>query len=292
MDLDLICQEAVLAELLPENNRCLYLAHYLGQPHLKFHYQSEYELVLTRGSVGKRVVGNSIKDYGNLDLVIIGPNLPHTWVHEIASEGCKMDNIVVHFTKESLGYELLNKPEMRNVLSLLNTAELGLEFSFRVAQEVEDKLQQMSQTSISWQLMLFLEVLIILSEQTEYNILVSPSYKLDKNNTLFSELLQFIHENHDKKIKLEDAASLLSMSIPTFTRFFRKMTDTSFIQYLNSWRIKRGCILLKETDYSVLEISTTVGFENLSNFNRQFLKVVGTTPRQYKDLNLQPGKNP
>ena len=74
------------------------------------------------------------------------------------------------------------------------------------------------------------------------------------------------------------------MTQETFCRFFKKHFDRGFSKYVNSLRVGEACSLLMETDASVAEIAYNVGFNNISNFNRHFLKIKGTTPRHFRDI--------
>ena len=67
-----------------------------------------------------------------------------------------------------------------------------------------------------------------------------------------------------------------------FMRWFRQVTGTSFIRYLNQFRLEKAFLELKNTDKTVLEISHETGFDNLSNFNRLFKKQFQMTPRELR----------
>jgi len=72
------------------------------------------------------------------------------------------------------------------------------------------------------------------------------------------------------------------LSEGAFSRFFRGHTGKTFPQFLNELRIGRACSLLMEGDLNVTEIAYECGFANLSNFNRQFLRLKGLSPREFR----------
>lgn len=74
------------------------------------------------------------------------------------------------------------------------------------------------------------------------------------------------------------------MSVSTFTRFFRRHTGSTFVQYLNRLRINEACELLMCSALSVTDICYRIGFNNLSNFNRQFLAMKGMPPSRFRAL--------
>ena len=67
-------------------------------------------------------------------------------------------------------------------------------------------------------------------------------------------------------------------------RWFKKMTGDSFISYINDRRLTDAAEALRRTDDKILTISEDAGFTNLSNFNRQFKKRYGMTPREYREM--------
>ena len=67
-----------------------------------------------------------------------------------------------------------------------------------------------------------------------------------------------------------------------FMRWFKQMTGSSFISYLNERRLAAAAERLRQSEDSILSIAEAVGFETLSNFNQQFKKRYGVTPRDYR----------
>jgi AraC-like DNA-binding protein len=72
------------------------------------------------------------------------------------------------------------------------------------------------------------------------------------------------------------------MSRPSFSRFFHRATNKTFRGFLNEVRIGHASRALLETDQTVAEICYDSGFSNLSNFNRQFLRLRQVSPREYR----------
>ena len=67
-------------------------------------------------------------------------------------------------------------------------------------------------------------------------------------------------------------------------RWFKKMTGDSFASYVNDRRLANAAEALRRTDDKILYVSQDVGFTNLSNFNRQFKKRYGITPKEYRKV--------
>ena len=68
-----------------------------------------------------------------------------------------------------------------------------------------------------------------------------------------------------------------------FCRFFKKSTSKTFTSFLNEYRINHATKLLAETDQDVKSICYESGFNNLSNFFRNFKRITNHTPNAYRD---------
>ena len=95
---------------------------------------------------------------------------------------------------------------------------------------------------------------------------------------IFDQILK----NFKEPISVEDLAQKVNLTKAAFCRYFKARTQKTFVEYLMQVRINHACKLLKETDMSVLEICYESGFNNLSNFNRQFKIRHNISPKQYR----------
>ena len=94
--------------------------------------------------------------------------------------------------------------------------------------------------------------------------------------------LEYISANYQEQITIEQLSQSANLSKSYFMNLFRLMTGMGAIEYLNHFRIKVVCEMLLDTDCSIAEAAFSCGFRNLSNFNRQFRKMVGISPAQYR----------
>ncbi|MCI9271219.1 MAG: AraC family transcriptional regulator [Dorea sp.] len=102
-------------------------------------------------------------------------------------------------------------------------------------------------------------------------------------------LLRFISANYMTPLTLREAAAFCGYSASYFMKFFKSFTSSTFVEYLNHYRLEKAGELLRETTLSILEISEQVGFENHSYFIRIFKRQYGITPRKYRLLHKDPG---
>lgn len=262
------------------------VTHYVGEPHFLFHYHPEFEITLTKGGSGRRLVGSDVSPYAQSDLVLIGPGIPHTWAIEPVPDCLEpLENYVVHFTRESLGLDFLAKKELSSVRRLLARSSLGLHFSGERAAEAARLLCLLPAQSGIDRLISFLSVLRVLAGCRAARPILSAGYRPApsvEENQRMATILDFVNRHSAESISLTAAAALLGLSQSVFSRFFRRNTGRSFIDYVNDWRISRACALLEQTRLSILEISLQTGFGNLSHFNRQFRRRCQMSPRDYR----------
>lgn len=98
------------------------------------------------------------------------------------------------------------------------------------------------------------------------------------------DVLQEIQVKSSENLSVSDMAEFCGWSSSHFMRWFKKMTGDSFTSYVNDRRLAEAAEALRQTDDKILAISQDAGFANLSNFNRQFKKRYGVTPREYREM--------
>lgn len=97
--------------------------------------------------------------------------------------------------------------------------------------------------------------------------------------------LQYIQENYNENIAINELAERYGMSPNYFSSVFKKELKQSTVNYITEFRIKKAREFLVETDKSVVEIAKKVGYEDSQYFFRVFKKSTGLTPLQYRQQN-------
>ncbi|HXX95133.1 MAG TPA: AraC family transcriptional regulator [Planctomycetota bacterium] len=249
-----------------------------------WHFHPEFELTYIVRSRGKRFVGDSITDYEAGDLVLLGSNLPHTWSSEATQAG-PHDAVFCQFSETFLGKEFFQAPELLPIRRLLDRSSQGLRFTGKTQKEVGRRLEAMDALEGSFRLFELLEILGILSRSREGRSLSSrefvPSLRGSDPGRI-DRVCRFLTEHYTESLPLAQAARVAHLSIPAFSRFFKQRTGKTLVGYLTELRVGRACRALIETDRTVSEIAFESGFNNLSNFNRRFLKAKGMSPREFR----------
>jgi len=192
---------------------------------------------------------------------------------------------MIHFKHASLGDNLMSRHEMHSVRELLEQAERGIGFSVEDAKKAEKHMVQMISNKGIDKLIDFFNVLRIMCMAEKKVLLCSENYKQafdERGNKKMADVYTYIRENYFKQIPLEKIAKIAKMSPFAFSRFFKKNCGAGFIEYLNRVRTNKACYLLRETDYQVHDIAVECGFASISNFNKQFRKTEGISPRNFR----------
>ncbi|MDF1567808.1 MAG: AraC family transcriptional regulator [Spirochaetaceae bacterium] len=103
-----------------------------------------------------------------------------------------------------------------------------------------------------------------------------------RHRDVILKAMSFIRRHFTDKVSLEDVASEVSLSPTYFSRLFKEESGQSFKSYLNDLRIGEAKNLLRETDLQLIDVASTVGFEDQSYFSRVFRNIVGISPGRYR----------
>lgn len=134
-------------------------------------------------------------------------------------------------------------------------------------------------------------LLKILAYLSSSHLLTSITPEQDHKIEAIKKVLTYIRENYREKIYIRDLASLVNMNEQYFCRFFKKAIGRSPVTYINDFRIRQAVFLLENTNMQIMEICFECGFNNLSNFLREFQKATSTTPSKLRK-NLSSSLNP
>jgi AraC-like DNA-binding protein len=257
----------------------------LGEHTSKIHSHKNFELNYVVSGSGRRIVGNHITSFEEGDLVLLGPDLPHSWEILKPRQNATPACIVIHFYENIISADFFNIPELEEVEVLLKQASTGISFNGSTAQKIKSNLEKLVNLDGLESYIELLKVFNILlkSKEREYlseNVGNMPAFSKDLNR--LNKVYEYVFLNIGEGIRLEEAASLLHMAPGSFCRYFKKKTNRSFIQYVKSVRIGLAAKMLTETDKSVTQICFDSGYNNLANFNHYFKRIMKKTPSEYR----------
>lgn len=246
------------------------------------HFHPEYELTWIEAGHGTRGVGHLLEPYAPGDLVLVGPNAPHTW----ASGGPGIHRAyVLQFSEAALAEDILQHPEAAGLRRVFRNSLLGVQFFGRAAEEIRSVLRRLPEADLWTRHALLYEVLAqtaAAAGRQRRTIASAPVELSAEEGERVSRLICWLEANLSEAITLDGAARSLSVSPRTLTRLLRRTTGKTLTQLANELRVHRACRLLSESERSIADACYSAGFQNLSHFNEQFKKYTGTTPRRFR----------
>lgn len=248
-------------------------------PHI-WHYHPEIELTFIQNGRGIRYVGDDISTFEKGDLVLLGENLPHTWVTQGQNTGETQKAFVFQFPISLVGAF----PELRHVSDFLKEAKSGFVFQ-DIEPEIIAQICGFGNLSPHRQLFSLFDILDQLSSQPRMSLSAGSSHSLasiEKEQTRMDRIKRFLHENSQNQLRLGEVADLMHMTPTYFCRWFKQGTGHTLITYLNKLRIENATRYLVSTDSNVSEIAFLTGFEHATHFNRIFKKEKNISPQGYR----------
>lgn len=176
---------------------------------------------------------------------------------------------------------------MAEVRPLLEQSARGIEFLGRSAVTAAKSIEAMGTATGLERLHHLLELFAVLTRapQEERRYLADEWFRpqLDGQAAAVVDIvLEYVFSNHAGTVKMSEAAALVGMPEPTFSKYFKRATGQNFSDLVRKLRLAHARRLLERSDIAISDICYEVGFSNLSNFNRHFLNDAGETPRQYR----------
>lgn len=291
----MITNPQVLIEVPPISPQDMFVIFDRRKEHFDFpvHIHNEFELNFITGATGcVRVVGDSIEEIGDKDMVLItGSKLEHAWIDGDRKEDCDIHEITIQFSETLFQVGdagVIDRKQFASIRKMFKDAQFGMAFSQPTIDAAEQVIQRMITNKDSFKSVLdFLLLLDILSKDENSRVLSNSQFCNVENSfdsSRVNALMEYLEANYQHKIKLSDAAAYVNMSEPSFTRFVRKHLNMSLVECLNSIRLSSATrLLVDEPSTTIAEIAYRCGFNNISNFNRIFRKFKNCTPHEFRE---------
>ena len=275
-------------EVVDRSNRSIrYLEHGWPTDLCRWHAHEEYELHLIVETRGKAFVGNFIGNFEPGSLFLTGPNLPHNWVTDsVSTEKIEIRDMLVQFSQKSFEKLAEGFPEFGGIRKMLDLAASGILFKGFNPTFARGHMEAIRDNTGPERILAFIRFLVRLNEHAEKVTLSETKLVNADGNSKYARIgniIDHILENFDVDLNAVDAAEMAGMSLTTFGRNFSSVTGHSFVEFVNRLRIGQACGMLYASDDQVTSICFDVGFKNVANLNRHFLKIKGMTPSVYRE---------
>ena len=103
-----------------------------------------------------------------------------------------------------------------------------------------------------------------------------------QDNDRINMVFNYVKDHFQEQISLEEVASMASMTVPSFCRYFKKITKKTFTRFVNEYRVVHASKLLAEKPIGISDICFESGFNNFSHFNKLFKEFTGKSASQYR----------
>ncbi|MFL9844641.1 AraC family transcriptional regulator [Flavobacterium rhizosphaerae] len=248
-----------------------------------WHYHPEIELAFINGGSGKRQIGSHVSYYTDGDLILIGSNLPHCGFTDVSTGNS--NEVIIQIKPGFMGDAFMNLPEIKSLNGLFDRALGGIAFGKETKAAVGQLVEEMADLEPFERLLKLLEVCHKLDEADDYKILNAQGFSLEtqvQDNDRINMVFNYIKDHFLEPIALEDMAHKASMTVPSFCRYFKKVTNKTFVNFVNEYRVVHACKLLAEKQVPIAEVCYESGFNNFSHFNKSFKEFTGKSASQYR----------
>ncbi|WP_438977946.1 AraC family transcriptional regulator [Polaribacter sp.] len=248
-----------------------------------WHFHPEIELVYVNKGKGKRHIGNHISYFNNSQLVLIGSNLPHMgYLDRLTTNGSET---LIQFLPEFLGKEFFKIPEMAAIDALFERAKKGIRFNIDIKRRIGAKIEALVDLEGASRITSFIEILNDLATTDDYTLLNADGFAFEathQDSNKIEFVYKHINDNFKEHISLDEVSDLVSMTVPSFCRYFKKTTGKTFTKIVNEYRVVHATKLLAESNMSISDISFECGFNNFSHFNKLFKEFTGKSASIYR----------
>lgn len=276
-------------EALPLNQQSSYTLRVFEELEFTapFHFHPEFELTAILKGKGNRFVGDHMASFDAGDLLLLGSNLPHCWksetniTHEISAY-----SVVIQFKQDFLGDNFWNKYEMQNLMQLLEKSQLGIQFTGNDTSETIHKMLELTTIDDPFKrLLTFLDILNDLALSKTYKILnkkaLVHAQSAYENNRLHA-VQSYLIDHFKQKISLNEIAEVANMSPNAFCKYYKKITQKTFMETVSAYRLNYALQQLLQTEKPITEICFESGFTDVSYFFKTFKSKLNESPLAYR----------
>lgn len=248
-----------------------------------WHFHPEIELIYVNKGKGKRHIGNHLSYFNNSQLLLIGSNLPHNgFTDRLTINGSQT---LVQFKPEFLGDNFFNIPEMERINNLLERSKKGILFGVKTKNKLGNKIEKFPDKEGFKKILVLLEILHTLAKAEDYTILNADGFAFEtapQDSAKIDIIFKHVNQNFKENISLDKIADKVSLTVPAFCRYFKKVTGKTFTKFVNEYRVVHATKLLSESQISITDVCYQCGFNNFSHFNKVFKEFTGKSASKYR----------
>ena len=259
-------------------------------PNVPMHWHDEFELDYILEGNGDFICGDERFLVNQADVIMIPPNIAHA---AYPSSNTTLTYLAFVFHANMIGLESNDRSSNSCIRPLItgqlcvNTKYDATHKDYATIRDLTKKIIDCANTNTPYDDLLLKSMLLQLFWYFEKNDnLTTSRNKNSSYSSLIRPALEHMTYFYADTITIDQLSALCSISPSHFMNSFKKAVGCSALDYLIHIRIKAACTELKTTTNDISTIAFGCGFNNLSNFNKQFKKITGSSPFEYRTTNL------
>ncbi len=248
-----------------------------------WHQHSAFQLFHMARGRGKMLIGDCMLAYRQGDVCFLGSGLPHSICPSPRNQQSAIR--VVFFERSFLGERFFDLVEARPLRRLLDLSDKRFHVTGACRQTVAGLVGQLFASHGFDKLLKLLSILNALANTDKRSPICTFGYEPEQGkltNERIVRVFAYIQRHFHERITLAEVAAHAHMTPEAFSRFFHAKTKRTLRASINEVRTSEVCKRLLTCDQDITSIAFACGYSNLSNFNRQFKKMTGKTPSEYR----------
>lgn len=258
-------------------------------PYLHRHHEAQ--LMWIQEGEGTLLAGTTMHSFKPGDIFMLGANQPHLFKSNpeyFAPDSDKESrSIMIFFDPQGKLATLFALPEMQLLNSFIQQHGGGFKVPAGMAEAVSQQILTIREAGNVDRLTLFLQLLktLYLANDELTPLSDTNAHQVSESEGIrIGNIYNYLMQRYDTPVSLEAVAAEAHMTPQAFCRYFKKHTGHTFVTFLNQLRVNEACKKLTAGKFEgIATIAYTCGFNSLTNFNRTFKSVTGTSPREYLD---------
>ena len=256
------------------------------------HRHQEAQLTWIQQGEGTLITGNSMHSFKAGEIYLLGANLPHLFKSDpeyfIAGNNKSIKAITIFFNPNGKLSSLFELEEMNALKNFIQQSQQGFKLPDNHVKLISRMMLRVEKTTGSEKLLIFFQLLNYLNNVKDHKKALSSVGEVNnfaENEGLrLNNIYTYITQHYNKPITLDDVAEAACMTPQAFCRYFKKHTGHTYISFLNEVRINEARKRLVTNKFeSISTVAYKCGFNTITNFNRVFKCVTGTSPKGYLD---------
>lgn len=259
-------------------------------PHL--HRHKEFQLMWIISGNGTLIADHNISRFTEGDIFLLGANQPHVFKNdtEYLPDGSRktIKGLSIFFNPLGPLNAVFNLPELSTVNSFLKNSMGGFRIPDDQKVEIGGQISELRNSKGAVRMSLFLSLINSLYALKDQAVPLSTKSETEPYSEEKSRRIQVIYDyilkNFENEITLEEVAEQAFFTPPAFCRYFKKHTGKTFVSFLNELRVNEACkkLVSEKDEAQISNIAYECGFKSVTNFNRVFKTVIGSSPSVYQ----------